>query len=159
MTEKELQEIVENASFKYFNAPFEHRAFFNNRLQTTGGRYNLRTHNLDFNPKILNVFGQETFLGIVKHELCHYHLHKENRNFRDGDLEFQELLTEIGGLRYTPSIEMTQESVWRWAYQCKKCSHVIYRKRRFNLKKFVCANCNGHFAAKGRQEISLKNKK
>lgn len=77
MEEFDLQEYVEKVSLKNFNRPFKHQAVFNTRLRTTGGRYHLESHNLDFNPKILDSFGMTIFEGIVKHELCHYHLHLE----------------------------------------------------------------------------------
>ena len=79
MTPESLQNLVEDLSLRYFNKPFKHKAVFNNRLRTTGGRYHLGTHNLDFNPKILEIFGIDIFIGIIKHELCHYHLHLENK--------------------------------------------------------------------------------
>ena len=45
-----------NASGKNFNRifqkPFLHQATFNRRLKTTGGRYHLASHHLDFNPTV-----------------------------------------------------------------------------------------------------------
>src|SRR5699024_8863635 len=99
MKQNELQEFVQIISEKYFNKPFNHQAKFNPRLRTTGGRYHLKSHDLDFNPKILETFGIEIFEGIVKHELCHYHLHLENKGYRHRDREFKELLEKVGGLR------------------------------------------------------------
>jgi SprT-like protein len=155
MTQEELQKLVEQLSLKHFGKPFLHEAHLNNRLRTTGGRYHLNSHILDFNPKILTTFGREIFEGVIKHELCHYHLHLEGRGYRHGDADFKKLLKKVDGLRYTPSIEATQETVLRWAYHCQNCSAMIYRKRRFNEKKYVCAQCNGPFELAGRKEISL----
>ena len=39
MTDLELQHLVEELSIKYFERPFVHKAYFNYRLRTTGGRY------------------------------------------------------------------------------------------------------------------------
>ncbi len=39
MTEAQLQKLVEEISLKFFRRPFRHRAIFNKRLKTTGGRY------------------------------------------------------------------------------------------------------------------------
>lgn len=155
MKQNELQEFVQIISEKYFNKPFNHQAKFNPRLRTTGGRYHLKSHDLDFNPKILETFGIEIFEGIVKHELCHYHLHLENKGYRHRDREFKELLEKVGGLRYTPSIEMKQESVIRWVYQCKKCKIEIFRKRRFNEKKYICSKCASQFKLQGQTELKL----
>lgn len=143
MTDEKLAELVKSVSLKYFNKPFKHAAYFNPRLRTTGGRYHLQSHNLDFNPKILEFFGLEIFTDIIKHELCHYHLHIENRGYRHGDTDFKELLAEVGGLRYTPSIELAKGTRPRWTYQCKSCAKVYYRIRRFNVQRFVCGQCKG----------------
>lgn len=155
MTQEELQMLVEELSLAFFDKPFLHKAIMNNRLRTTGGRYHLHTHALDFNPKILDTFGLDVFKGVIKHELCHYHLHLENKGYRHADADFKNLLKQVEGLRYTPSVEATQESVWRWVYQCKNCEDTIYRKRRFNLKKYICARCKGHFTSQGRKKIKI----
>ena len=39
MTNEELQTWVEQLSLEHFEWPFRHRAVFNARLRTTGGRY------------------------------------------------------------------------------------------------------------------------
>ena len=153
MKRYELQELVQAISKEYFNKPFKHEATFNHRLRTTGGRYHLNTHHLDFNPKVLEHFGMEVFEGIVKHELCHYHLHIENKGYQHRDADFKFLLKQVGGLRYTPSIEMKQSSILRWVYQCRGCQAEIYRKRRFNVKKYVCADCHHPFELQGKKEL------
>lgn len=157
MTQEELQELVRELSIEYFGEPFLHKALFNNRLRTTGGRYHLDTHHLDFNPKILDTFGEEVFIGVVKHELCHYHLHIKGKGFTHADDDFKLLLQQVQGLRYTPSIERKQGSACRWVYQCKQCKDFIYRQRRFNVQKYICTKCKGHFKLQGRKEIKSDN--
>ncbi|MDT4035241.1 SprT family protein, partial [Staphylococcus hominis] len=39
MNNKMLQKLVETTSLDHFNQPFKHKAYFNSRLRTTGGRY------------------------------------------------------------------------------------------------------------------------
>lgn len=157
MTPESLQNLVEDLSLRYFNKPFKHKAVFNNRLRTTGGRYHLGTHNLDFNPKIFEIFGIDIFIGIIKHELCHYHLHLENKGYKHRDEDFKKLLTGVGGLRYTPSIEAQQGYAMKWIYQCRKCHLIIHRERRFNIKKFVCKNCKSHFELLRKEKIKLNS--
>ena len=113
MTDKELTALVKKISLKYFGRAFKHQAVFNARLRTTGGRYHLKSHQLDFNPKIIEHFPEEVLIGIIKHELCHYHLHLEKKGYRHGDPDFKELLKEVGGLRYTPSIEGKEGKIMR----------------------------------------------
>ncbi len=156
MNEKELQGLVESVSLKYFKRPFKHQAVFNTRLKTTGGRYHLTSHHLDFNPKVIEVFGLDIFQGIVKHELCHYHLHLQNKGYRHGDKDFKMLLKEVGGLRYTPSFELKKGSAPRWVYKCAACNYIFHRKRRFNLNQFVCKACKGKLHLCGKKNIILK---
>ncbi len=151
METSDLQKLVESVSLEYFERPFKHKASFNNRLRTTGGRYHLASHDLDFNPKVLEKLGEETLIGIIKHELCHYHLHLEGKGSRHKDREFKDLLKKVGGLRFVPSMNAQKKAVDYWKYQCKKCGSTALRQRRFNTTKFVCAKCKGKFELVGKQ--------
>lgn len=139
MTNDELQELVEIISLQFFNKPFIHQATFNKRLKTTGGRYHLSSHQLDFNPLVLEKHGQEELVGVIKHELCHYHLHLENKGYQHKDREFKELLKKTGGSRFVKQLQ-EKENIY---YQCLKCQGVIQRKRRINIKKYQC-QCGGN---------------
>jgi len=154
MEQIDLQEFVENVSIQYFHKSFKHHAHFNTRLRTTGGRYHSGTHDLDFNPKILEEFGKEIFLGIVKHELCHYHLHLEDKGFQHKDADFKQLLKDVGGLRFTPSLKVKAKSLKLWEYECTGCHEAIYRQRRFNTEKFVCRYCQNKFQLLGKKEVA-----
>lgn len=145
MDNKALQKLVEEISLEWFGRPFNHQAYFNNRLRTTGGRYHLDSHNLDFNPKVASEFPRETLVGIIKHELCHYHLHLAGLPYDHRSREFKTLLKQVGGLRYTPITKLEKEKYGRWQYQCQGCGQVIYRKRRFNTNRYVCRQCRGKF--------------
>ena len=82
MTDQELHNLVVKISTEQFNKPFKHRAFFNSRLVTTGGRYMLRSHNIEINKKYFEQLGMQELIGIIKHELCHYHLHIEGKGYK-----------------------------------------------------------------------------
>lgn len=143
MNQTELQQLVQETSLAYFGLPFKHQAVFNRRLRTTGGRYHLTSHNLDFNPLILETFGSEEFLGVIKHELCHYHLHLTNQGFQHKDKEFKQLLKEVGGSRFVKSLSKSKPAKSVVLYQCQGCSQLIYRQRRVNTEKYVCGQCKG----------------
>lgn len=152
METHELQQLVEEVSLKHFKRPFRHQASFNRRLRTTGGRYHLGSHHLDFNPKVYEKAGMETFIGVIKHELCHYHLHLNGKGYQHKDRDFKNLLEEVDGLRYTPSLKDSSQPIKVWKYQCGKCGSVAQRRRRFNTAKFVCARCQGRFELLGETE-------
>lgn len=137
MTNEALQQLVEKISLKFFKRPFEHRAYFNNRLKTTGGRYHLNDHHLDFNPKLLQL-DYEVLIGIIKHELCHYHLHLSGQGFEHKDQSFKKLLAQVGGLRYTPRLYAD-----KYQYQCQNCGQLYYRQRKMNLQRYCCGKCRG----------------
>ena len=74
-----LTNYVRQVSLEDFGWEFRHQAFWNKRLRTTGGRFFPKDGHLDFNPKIYETFGLETFRKIVRHELVHYHLYHQRR--------------------------------------------------------------------------------
>ncbi|TMW70207.1 SprT family protein [Alteribacter natronophilus] len=144
MEEKELQQLVEGISRSSFKKDFRHRALFNPRLRTTGGRYMLGSHNIEMNPAQLELFGKEEFIKIIKHELCHYHLHLEGKGYRHQDRDFKKLLEEVGGSRYCKMIPgARRQSGKRHIYVCAGCRAEYVRKRQINVKRFVCGRCKG----------------
>ncbi|HDD3747353.1 TPA: SprT family protein [Staphylococcus aureus] len=50
MNNDKLQRMVENLSEEKFGRTFRHCAYFNKRLRTTGGRYLLKSHDIEINP-------------------------------------------------------------------------------------------------------------
>ncbi|MBC8923816.1 SprT family protein, partial [Escherichia coli] len=47
MNQAELQRHMEEVSLQFFQKEFRHQAVFNARLRTTGGRYLLKSHNIE----------------------------------------------------------------------------------------------------------------
>lgn len=110
MTDQALQTLVEKISIVFFQKPFLHQATFNRRLKTTGGRYHLASHHLDFNPTVFLKYGQEELEKVIKHELCHYHLHLAGKGYQHKDKDFKELLAKTGGARYAPPLVERKKS-------------------------------------------------
>lgn len=134
-----LQKRVERVSLSSFGLPFTHQAVFNGRLQTTGGRYHLSDHHLDFNPKMAN---RDDFDGIIKHELCHYHLHLARRGYRHVDHDFKLLLERVEGSRYAPDIGAKRQVTKKYHYRCER-GHGFDRVRKVNTKRYRCGRCGG----------------
>lgn len=146
MDDKELQKLVEDISLRYFNIPFRHIAFFNSRLRTTGGRYMLRSHNIEINRSYLDQLGEEELIGIIKHELCHYHLHLEGKGYQHRDQDFKSLLKQVNAPRFCSTLPNRPEkrvSKTVRVYKCSGCSQLYRRKRRMNVSKYVCGKCMG----------------
>lgn len=138
MTNEDLQKLVEEISLTYFNRSFNHRAIWNSRLKTTGGRYHLKTHHLDFNPKVLVQLGIEVLIGVIKHELCHYHLHVMKKGYRHQDRDFKQLLTQVEGSRF---VSWGNLNVKKYHYRCTGCGSDFYRQRQFDVSRYVCSKC------------------
>lgn len=140
-----LQELVKEISIKYFQLPFRHQATFNPRLRTTGGRYLLRTGNVEINKQYYDAHGESELIGIIKHELCHYHLHQNGKGYQHKDRDFKNLAAKVGAPRYCQPLpnadKKSNTTVYR--YQCSKCSFLYTRKRRVNTQKYVCGKCHG----------------
>lgn len=137
-----LQQQVEAISMAAFNRPFTHQAVYNARLQTTGGRYHLKDHHLDFNPKMKE---QEDFEAIIKHELCHYHLHLAGRGYKHADADFKGLLKQVGGSRYAPDIGARRKVQRKYHYACSS-GHTFDRARPVDTKRYRCGRCRGRLS-------------
>ena len=145
MTDAQLQVLVEQISLEKFTWPFKHEATFNTRLRTSGGRYLLASHNIEINPKMLSEHDQNTLVVVIKHELCHYHLHLRQAGYHHGDQNFKQLLQFVeGGSRYAPLSPNVQTNKKKHIYRCTKCGQIYLRVRRINIEKYVCSRCGGH---------------
>ncbi len=146
MKDSELQQLVEKISIKSFGRLFRHKASFNSRLRTTGGRYLLGTHNIEINKKYLEQLGEEELIGIIKHELCHYHLHIEGRGHQHRDQEFKQLLKKVGAPRFCtplPERKVKRRLKKILIYQCSQCRISFQRKKRIDTRRYVCGKCRG----------------
>ena len=138
MNEHELQNLTEEISRTSFHREFTHKITYNNRLRSSGGRYLLKTGNIEINPLVEQELGLEALIGVIKHELCHYHLHQTGRGYRHQDQDFKQLLHQVGGSRF---IERMREP--NFIYECTACHHRYPRMRKMNTKRYVCGKCRG----------------
>ncbi|MGH1287854.1 SprT family protein [Bacillus toyonensis] len=143
MDEKEIQQLVEEVSLRYFGMPFLHKAIFNNRLRTTGGRYLLKSHNIELNYRYYKMYGKEELVGIIKHELCHYHLHITGKGYKHRDRDFRELLQKVGAPRFCKRMINEEKEKKVYMYECMECSLQYVRRRQINTKRYVCGKCKG----------------
>ncbi|WP_028401280.1 SprT family protein [Ectobacillus panaciterrae] len=149
MNETALQQLVEQVSLQYFGKPFWHKASFNKRLRTTGGRYLLRSHNIELNLHYYETFGKEELIEVIKHELCHYHLHLEGKGYQHRDADFRQLLKEVEAPRFCKKIPGTQKTTkaLRYEYKCTACGCCYIRKRKMDTNRYVCGRCKGQLVS------------
>lgn len=143
MRDESLQELVEKISIEVFEKPFIHRAYFNHRLRTTGGRYMLGDHSIQINPLVNELHGMEELIGVIKHELCHYHLHLEGKGYKHRDEDFKRLLARTSSPRYCKPLAERNRSTILHIYECKLCKLQYKRRRRMNVSEYRCGKCAG----------------
>lgn len=145
MTNEELHSLVRQISETVFDKEFRHQAYFNGRLKTTGGRYLLRTHNIEINPKALQLHGIEELEGIIRHELCHYHLHIEGKGYKHRDKDFRNLMKETNSPRFCANLGVVKRNKNNkmYIYGCISCGQLYRRKIRLNTSKYRCGKCSG----------------
>ena len=138
MNEHELQQLTTEISRTSFHREFTHKITYNKRLRSSGGRYLLKTGNIEINPLVEQELGLEALVGVIKHELCHYHLHQTGGGYRHRDADFKRLLHQVGGSRF---VERMKEP--NYLYECTACHHRYPRMRKMNTKCYVCGKCRG----------------
>jgi len=142
LSEESLYQLVDDLSREFFNKPFAHHVKFNSRLRTTGGRYLPAKRTIELNPKYYHETNEEEFIGIIKHELCHYHLHIEGKGYKHGDRDFKELLKKTGSPRYCQPLP-SQKNKNKHLYRCEKCNLEYKRVRKVDLSRYRCGKCRG----------------
>ena len=138
MNEHELQQLTTEISRTSFHREFTHKITYNRRLRSSGGRYLLKTGNIEINPLVEQELGLEALIGVIKHELCHYHLHQTGGGYRHRDADFKRLLRQVGGSRF---VERMKEP--NYLYECTACHHRYPRMRKMNTNRYVCGKCRG----------------
>ena len=145
VTDEQLSELVSSISIQNFKREFKHKAYFNKRLRSTGGRYMLRSHAIEINPLVLEKHGMNELIGVIKHELCHYHLHLEGKGYKHRDTDFRQLLKQTDSPRFCSTLvePKKQNRTKLYVYECSKCGLLYRRKIRVNTRKFKCGKCFG----------------
>jgi SprT-like protein len=144
MDNQQLQQWVEDVSLRFFRCPFRHQATFNTRLRSTGGRYFTKSHNIEISRQHYDAFGPDETEKIIKHELCHYHLHLARRGFKHRDADFKTLLRQVGGTRYCSTLPgARKKEPFRYRLRCTACQAEYLRRRKVDPKRFVCGKCRG----------------
>ena len=154
MTNEELTKLIAKISRDVFGKAFRHQGIFNSRLRTTGGRYLLSSHNIEINPASYNKFGYDELIGIIKHELCHYHLHLEGKGYKHRDKDFRKLLQETGSPRFCSLLtEKRRQTNGFYLYECISCKSEFPRKIRMNTAKYRCGRCSGKLRMKREKNL------
>ncbi len=111
-------------------------------MTTKQNGINAKDLHLDFNPKMAEL---KDFEGVILHELTHYHLYRSKRGYKHRDADFKRLLSQVGGLRYAPSVI---DKKIKYYYSCQNCGQLYPRQRKIDTKKYRCGKCRGKLILK-----------
>ena len=106
----------------------------------------LGSHNIEINKKYFEQLGEAELIGIIKHELCHYHLHIEGKGYKHRDKDFRDLLKKVDAPRFCSTLPDEKKRTTKQKfifYQCSSCKLTYRRKRSINTSKYVCGKCRG----------------
>jgi len=107
----------------------------------------MKSHDIDISWHQYEAFGAEEVEKIIKHELCHYHLHLQRKGYRHRDADFKKLLAEVGGTRYCRSLGPRKRAeAYRYKLVCASCGMTYLRKRRMDPRKYACGRCRGRLS-------------
>ena len=62
-------------------------------------------HHIEINPKQFSCFGKDALINIIKHELCHYHLHLSGKGYQHKDHDFKMLSNKVQAPRFCQPIQ------------------------------------------------------
>lgn len=106
----------------------------------------MKSHNIEINPHQLAAYGHEETEKIIKHELCHYHLHLAQKGYRHRDADFKTLLEQVGGSRFCqhlPGAKARKPLPYRYKLVCRRCATEYLRKRKVDPRRYRCGKCTG----------------
>ena len=105
----------------------------------------LRSHDIEVNPLVFEKYGMDELLGVIKHELCHYHLHIEGKGYQHRDTDFRELLKLTNSPRFCSTLvgRNVRKSKKRYTFSLLQCFQLYQREIRLNTRKYRCGKCLG----------------
>ena len=141
MTNQELQRLVEHISLESL-VSFSSSSLVQCQAADTGGRYQLKDHSIEINPKMLTDYGEATLVGIIKHELCHYHLHLAGNLDNTAHGRFENCCNR-SVVAVCTGTKIVQPNHAAGNCMCQHCGQKYYRARRIDVSKMVCGRCHG----------------
>jgi SprT-like protein len=134
-TEMDLQSLAESLSIELFSRPYLGAVRLNPRLRTSAGRFLGAGKIIEINPAYIDAHKQKGLIDTLKHELIHYHFPQAGH----GPV-FRREAERIGCSRFCLPLA---GSVPTRRYVCESCGHIYLRRRRIDIKRYLCGKCKG----------------
>lgn len=144
LTNQQLSVLAEHLSQTYWQQRCTIPVVWNGRLSTTMGRFcyslqkNKRTAvRIELSKKAAQHLDRQTFIQVLLHELCHYHLFKQGKPFSDHHPVFETEIKRVGAIP-TNTIKLPQKG---YKLYCSKCQAFLGTRKRFNPKRYLSSCC------------------
>ena len=148
LTELEVELLIKELSRKLFKKEFDLPVKRNNRLRRAQARFRAK-HGIyeriplyiECSKKIYDgTYKLNTTIGILTHELCHWWLFINNKNYRDVDLEFKELLKKFGAPASVKSVGLINR------FSCSECGKFIIAtsSTKYSNHRYYTKCCHAH---------------
>lgn len=143
-TEEELKRLADELSKRHWGKPCTIPVSWNGRLKKTMGRFMyherlgkreaLRIELSKFAAQTLN---EATWISVLLHELCHYHLFIAGQPFEDGHPRFEQELRRVGAAT-SHTIRLPQQG---YKLFCSQCERPLGVRKRINTAHYRSACC------------------
>lgn len=146
-----LQALTNELSWQYWNEPCPIPVTWNGRLKRTMGRFIYGSNRQkQTNPRIemskhaAKYLDNATFVAVILHELCHYHLYRQNQPFADHHPFFEKELRRVGAIS-TNRVHLPQK-----AYElfCTSCQQSLGTRKRINTHHYRSKCCQAKILKK-----------
>lgn len=150
ITEKNLRLMCEELMAKLWGDKLEIPVVISSRMTNSLGLFYSKTIyikgkkvrqplKISISKNLLEYYSLENIEGVIKHELCHYHLYKMGGKFSDGDKEFEDELKRIGS---HSSRTLTRAGIV-YTVRCSCCGKIT---RRTTSKAMVTRSINSRIS-------------
>jgi SprT-like protein len=142
---KEIVEGLANKlSLHFWNHPCTIPVVWNGRLTSSMGRFIFSIKGkiripvkIELSKHAAQFINRDIFIGVMLHELCHYHLCRLGQPFDDHHPVFEKELARVGAIS-TNTVQIPQKA---FQLLCSKCNKSIGVRKRINTKNYRSACC------------------
>lgn len=145
----ELQDIANELAIECFLTSLNIPVVYNTKLKNAMGRFGADNKGMRIELQPMTEYTLETFIGVLKHELCHWYCYINNKPYNDGDEYFENHIKRINA----PSTNEIEAYTRLQAFACSNmnCNNPkkLYTRtaksyHRLKVKGAVCPLCGAN---------------
>lgn len=149
MDTQDLYQLANSLSLQFWQKPLTIKVVWNTRLRSSAGRYiysKAGPQRIEVSYQEYIDYGLAEVVNILKHELCHFHLHQQNKAFQDGSVVFKQECQRVGA-----QLTAKPRAVKYVQIFCSSCGQLLgYRQR---IRKNLISSCCGSSLMRGKEVL------